>query len=217
MKVKVKSLSRVWLFATLWDCIPPGSSVHGILQARILECIAISFSRGPSWSRDRTWVSRIAGRRFNLWATREAQENEEISIYRLLVQTCFLVILLPLSPVPPYGSITFMVPTSPSPSYTYLNPNSSSVLESSGPDKKHRVQCSGTIQEWEKEGTPELAEAGGWAARPHRGTPGGWCGLISQPQGHKNVLNMDLSTFKNYLTEAAFLYIMRNLMKEDGQ
>ena len=57
------------------DCSPPGSSVHGILQARILEWIAISFSRGSSWCRDRTQVSRIAGRCFNLWATREAPHN----------------------------------------------------------------------------------------------------------------------------------------------
>ena len=39
------------------DCSPPGSSVHGISQARILEWVAISSSRGPSWSRDRTCVS----------------------------------------------------------------------------------------------------------------------------------------------------------------
>ena len=49
----------------------PGSSVHGIFQARILEWVAISFSRGSSWPRDRTQVSCIAGRCFTLWATRE--------------------------------------------------------------------------------------------------------------------------------------------------
>ena len=54
------------------DCSPPSSSVHGILQARILEWVAISFSRGSSWSRDRTQVSHISGRRFNLCTTREA-------------------------------------------------------------------------------------------------------------------------------------------------
>ena len=54
------------------DCSPPGSSVDGILQVRILECVAISFSRGSSWPRDWTQVSRIAGRRFKLWATRKA-------------------------------------------------------------------------------------------------------------------------------------------------
>ena len=42
------------------DCSPPGSSVHGILQRR-LEWVAISFSRGPSQPRDRTWVSHTAG------------------------------------------------------------------------------------------------------------------------------------------------------------
>ena len=47
------------LFPTLYDlmdCSPPGSSVHGILQARILECGAISFSRASSWPRDWTYV-----------------------------------------------------------------------------------------------------------------------------------------------------------------
>ena len=51
------------------DCSSPGSSVRGIFQARILEWVAISFSRGSSQPRDRTQVSRIAGRCFNLWAT----------------------------------------------------------------------------------------------------------------------------------------------------
>ena len=69
----MKLLSRVRLFATPWTIArPPGSSIHGILQARILEWVAISFSRGSSRPRDRTQVSCIAGRCFNLWATREA-------------------------------------------------------------------------------------------------------------------------------------------------
>ena len=55
-------------------CSPPGSSIHGILQARVLEWVAISFSRGSSQPRGWTGVSRIPGRRFNLWATREAQD-----------------------------------------------------------------------------------------------------------------------------------------------
>ena len=55
------------------DCSLPGFSVHGILQARILEWVTISFSRGSSQPRDRTQVSCIGGRRFNLWATREAE------------------------------------------------------------------------------------------------------------------------------------------------
>ena len=48
------------------DCGLPGSSIHGILQARLLEWVAISFSRGSSQPRDRTQVSHIAGRCFNL-------------------------------------------------------------------------------------------------------------------------------------------------------
>ena len=52
------------------DCSPPSSSVHGIFQARILEWVAISFSRGSFRPRDWTQVSHIAGRRFNLCATR---------------------------------------------------------------------------------------------------------------------------------------------------
>ena len=43
------------------DCSPPGSSVHGILQVRILEWVTISFSRGSSQPRDQTQVSCIAG------------------------------------------------------------------------------------------------------------------------------------------------------------
>ena len=54
------------------DCGPPHSSVHGIFQARVLEWVAISFSSGPSWPRDRTRVSCIVGRCFTIWVTREA-------------------------------------------------------------------------------------------------------------------------------------------------
>ena len=50
------------------DCSPLGSSVHGILQARILEWGAIPFSRGSSQTRDQTQVSCIAGRFFTAWA-----------------------------------------------------------------------------------------------------------------------------------------------------
>jgi len=44
-----------------WDCSPPGSSVHGILQTGILERVAISFSRESSQSRDQTRISCLAG------------------------------------------------------------------------------------------------------------------------------------------------------------
>ena len=68
---KVKSLSRVQLCNPV-DCSPPGSSIHGIFQAKVLEWVAISFSRGSSWPRNQTEVSCIAGRCFTIWATREA-------------------------------------------------------------------------------------------------------------------------------------------------
>ena len=53
-------------------CSPPDSSVHRIHQARILQWVAIPFSRGSSWPRDWTWVSCISGRFFTVWAAREA-------------------------------------------------------------------------------------------------------------------------------------------------
>ena len=52
-------------------CSPLGSSVHGILQSRILEWVAIHFSRGSSQPREWTQVSLIAGRFFTVWVTRE--------------------------------------------------------------------------------------------------------------------------------------------------
>ena len=57
------------------DCSSPGSSVYVILQARILEWGAISFSRGSSQPRDWTQVSFTTGRCFTIWATREALYN----------------------------------------------------------------------------------------------------------------------------------------------
>ena len=54
------------------DCSLPGSSVHGVLQARILEWVVIPFFRGSSQLVDRTWGSYIAGRLFTIWGTREA-------------------------------------------------------------------------------------------------------------------------------------------------
>ena len=55
------------------DYNPPGSSVHELLQARILEWADIPFSRRSFWPRDKTQVSCIAGGFFTIWAAREAQ------------------------------------------------------------------------------------------------------------------------------------------------
>ena len=54
------------------DCSPPGSSVRGIFQTRILEWVANLSSRGSSWPKGQTWVSHLAGRFFTIWATRKA-------------------------------------------------------------------------------------------------------------------------------------------------
>ena len=72
-KMPRESQSCPTLFDAL-DCSLPGSSVHGILQARILEWVAIPFSRGSSQPRDWILVSCAAGRFFTVWATREPQE-----------------------------------------------------------------------------------------------------------------------------------------------
>ena len=79
--------NRLWVYVLVaqlcptlcdpMDCSPPGSSVLGIIQAGMLEWVAIPFSRGSpgrgsSWPRDWTQVSLIAGRFFTVWTTREA-------------------------------------------------------------------------------------------------------------------------------------------------
>ena len=61
------------------DCSLPGSSVHGIFQARILGWIAVSFSRGSSQPRKWTRVSYIAGRFFTNWVIREALGMDEFN------------------------------------------------------------------------------------------------------------------------------------------
>ena len=69
------------------DCSPPGFSVPGILQARILAWVSISFPRGSSRPRDRTQVSRIRGKFFYLWVTREASWGlKKINQHHLLLK-----------------------------------------------------------------------------------------------------------------------------------
>ena len=59
---------------------PHGYTVHGILQARILEWVAIPFSKGSSQPRDQTQVSCIAGRFFTSWATREVPSEDRVKV-----------------------------------------------------------------------------------------------------------------------------------------
>ena len=72
---EVNSLTWVWLWPM--DCSLPDSSVHGVFQAKVLEWVAISFARGSSPPRDRTWVSGFADRCFTVWTTREAPQKEK--------------------------------------------------------------------------------------------------------------------------------------------
>ena len=74
------------------DCSPPGSSVHGIFQARVLEWVAIFFSRGSSQPRDRTWVSHIVSRCFTDWATREVMNIYFNFNFKLITNFFFFTI-----------------------------------------------------------------------------------------------------------------------------
>ena len=67
------------------DCSLPGSSVHRIFQARVLEWVAISCSRGSSWPRDRTRVSRILGGCFIVWATREVHYENGNGVFSQMI------------------------------------------------------------------------------------------------------------------------------------
>ena len=67
------------------DCSQPSSSIHGVLQVRILEWVTILFSRGLSWPRDRTQVSCTASRFLTVWAAREAHKislKEDLNKWR---------------------------------------------------------------------------------------------------------------------------------------
>ena len=72
------------------DCSLPDSSVHRIFQARILEWVAVSFSRRSSPPRDRTRVSRIVERRFTIWATRGGMPTHHFPLHPYYFSFVFL-------------------------------------------------------------------------------------------------------------------------------
>ena len=76
------------------DCSPPGSSVHGILQATILEWVVVSFSRVSSPPRDQTPVSCIAGRFFTIWTTRETYIYKYTFSYIYIYSATYIYIQL---------------------------------------------------------------------------------------------------------------------------
>ena len=87
VKVKVLVTQLCLTQRDLMDCSPPGSSVHGILQARTLEWVAIPFARGSSHSRGQTQVSCIAGRFFTIWTPRNPLVLGKLDLF--LTQTIF--------------------------------------------------------------------------------------------------------------------------------
>ena len=94
------------------DCSLPGFSVHGILQAKTLEWVAISFFRGSSQPRNQTWVSCIADGFFTVWPTREAPN---------MLKCTFVFLFLHLS------CLEFI--TSPSVNFSCLQRESSMLLK----------------------------------------------------------------------------------------
>ena len=90
-KVKVKSQSCP-TFSNPMDCSPPGSSVREIFWARVLESVAISFSRGSSWPRDQALLlclSLLTGEFFTTSATWEAQQRalRKTEIFKKIFKT----------------------------------------------------------------------------------------------------------------------------------
>ena len=88
-------------YLTLCDPIDfslSGSSVHGIVQASVLEWIAVPFSKGSSQPRDRTQVSRIAGRFLTIWTTREAHLWTRIAFIAFWTTNIFFLIAPTTSP-----------------------------------------------------------------------------------------------------------------------
>ena len=81
--VVIQSLSGVWLSVTPWTVAHQVPLSMGILQARILEWIAMPSSRGSSQPRDHTQVSHIAGRFFTIWATRKPKNTGVGSLFLL--------------------------------------------------------------------------------------------------------------------------------------
>ena len=105
--VRVRSLSRVQLRDHM-DCSSPGSSVHGILQATVLEWVAISFSKGSSQPRDRTHISHVScftRQILHHWAT----WDYICEMFRLLCDICPSCVQLfcdPMDCSPPGSSVS---------------------------------------------------------------------------------------------------------------
>ena len=132
-RAHMRTLNHFRLFCDPMDCSSPGSSVDGILQARILEWVAIPFSRGSSRPRDRSWVSCIAGRFF----TAESPGKPSFTVLQLrkawdfivITASCFLCVYTNFDSFRrPYGS-GFWSTAYVSSTWTLINTESSCQLE----------------------------------------------------------------------------------------
>ena len=88
--VQTQSLGHVWLFVTPWTVASQTPLPMGILQARMLEWVAMFSFKGSSQPRDRTQVSHIMGRFFTIWATREAPRGFQAISNRVLSSIAIL-------------------------------------------------------------------------------------------------------------------------------
>ena len=140
MKVKLLVAQSCPTLCNPLDCSPPSSSVHGILQARILEWVAIPFSRGSSWPRNGTQVSHIAGRFFTIWAHQGSLCVCVCIIFRLFFTIDYYKILNIVCALYSYSSLCCTVPLlficfiyssmcllSPNSSFTHAFPFDNSV------------------------------------------------------------------------------------------
>ena len=93
------------------NCSPPGSSIHGVLQTRILEWVATPFSRGSSWPSNQTRDSRITGGFFTVWATRETPYPHDIYFITggLHLLTHFACIFHPPTPCSAAVGVVFVL------------------------------------------------------------------------------------------------------------
>ena len=110
-----KSVSHSVVSDSLWpglDYSPPGSSVHGILQARILEWVAIPLSRGSSQPRDWNLGSHIAGKCFIIWVTREAHVYISYIAYMYFIckYICFYTAYVEKAMAPHSSTLAWKIP-----------------------------------------------------------------------------------------------------------
>ena len=106
LKVKVLVAQSCPALCNPMGCSPPGSSVPRILQAGILEWVAIPFSRGSSWPRDQTphWVSHIAGRFFTIWTTEDTPETMQARMWILRLWIWILGLIVNILAGGKYGT-----------------------------------------------------------------------------------------------------------------